>query len=207
MSGIFLSASIPVAGRGDFYKTADPFLIQMAVRECVMAALGRRKIIWGGHPSITPMVWAVAEDLDVKYGKTVVLYQTQFFEGFFPEENARFENVAYVEAVKDDLKASLTKMREEMIGQQDIGAAVFIGGMEGIFEEYELILKHHPEAKIICVPAAGGAALDLAKKLGVTQLDDVDFSMLMHQQLDIAINEERKLEVENNPKPRPTLRP
>lgn len=65
MSAIFLSASIPVPGRGNFYKTADPFLIQTAVREFVTLALGRRMIVWGGHPAITPMVWAVCTDLVV----------------------------------------------------------------------------------------------------------------------------------------------
>ena len=31
-SEIFLSASIPVKGRGIFYETSDPFLIQTAIR-------------------------------------------------------------------------------------------------------------------------------------------------------------------------------
>jgi len=197
MSGIFLSASIPISGRGDFYKTADPFLIQIAVREFVSAALGRRKIIWGGHPAITPMVWTVAEDLGIDYGKTVVLYQSLFFEKLFPEENAYFDNVVYVDAVENDLHGSMVKMRERMIGEEDIDAAVFVGGMEGIFEEYELVSKYHPAAKIICAPAAGGAALELAKKLGVTQLDDIDFSKQMHQELSIAFDEKRTLVVDS----------
>src|SRR5260221_13731380 len=92
MSGIFLSASVPVAGRGNFYETANPFLIQTAVREFVSAALGRRLIVWGGHPAITPMVWAVCEDLGVEFAKSVVLYQSKFYQDVFPEENKRFGN-------------------------------------------------------------------------------------------------------------------
>jgi hypothetical protein len=68
MTAVFLSASVPVMGRGNFYETADPFLIQSAVREFVTAVLGRRLIVWGGHPAITPMVWAVCEDLGVSFG-------------------------------------------------------------------------------------------------------------------------------------------
>ncbi len=63
MGAIFLSASVPVPGRGTYYQSADPFLIQFAVRELITAALGRRLIVWGGHPAITPMVWAACEDL------------------------------------------------------------------------------------------------------------------------------------------------
>jgi len=48
MEAVFLSASVPVKGRGVFYKDADPFLIQLAVREFLMASLGRRLIVWGG---------------------------------------------------------------------------------------------------------------------------------------------------------------
>lgn len=55
---IFLSASVPRVGRGNFHESADPFLIQFAVRELLTVALGRRQIVWGGHPAITPMIWA-----------------------------------------------------------------------------------------------------------------------------------------------------
>ena len=45
---IFLSASVPIPGRGDFHESANPFLIQFAVRELLTVCLGRRLIIWGG---------------------------------------------------------------------------------------------------------------------------------------------------------------
>ena len=112
MNAIFLSASVPVIGRGDFFKTAEPFLIQLAVREFLTLALGRRRIIWGGHPAITPMVWAVCEDLDVNYTDSVVLYQSKFFEELFPEENKHFGNVKFLEAVKGDREAKNTKSKE-----------------------------------------------------------------------------------------------
>src|ERR1700691_5594227 len=87
MSAIFLSASVPTIGRGNYYETADPFLIQSAVREFVTVALGRRLVVWGGHPAITPMVWAVCEDLGVDFARSVVLYQSRYFSDIFPEEN------------------------------------------------------------------------------------------------------------------------
>jgi hypothetical protein len=155
VSAIFLSASVPVPGRGNYYQTAEPFLIQLAVREFLTLALGRRRIIWGGHPAITPMVWAVCEDLGVQYADSVTLYQSRFFEELFPEENKRFANVTFTEAVDGDREQSLLAMRREMLSSADLGAAVFIGGMEGIFEEYSLFNELHPSATIVAVASAG----------------------------------------------------
>jgi hypothetical protein len=191
MSAIFLSASVPVVGRGNYYETADPFLIQSAVREFVTVALGRRLIVWGGHPAITPMVWAVCEDLGVSYAKSVVLYQSKFFADVFPEENQRFRNVAYVDAVPGDREASLLRMRKEMLSRNDLTLAVFIGGMEGVEAEYALFTELHPKAKILAVPAPGGAARQLAERLGESDLLDVDFARLFHLELEVAPNEPR----------------
>jgi SLOG cluster3 family len=194
MSAIFLSASVPVIGRGNYYETADPFLIQSAVREFVTVALGRRLIVWGGHPAITPMVWAVCEDLGVNFAKAVVLYQSKFFADVFPEENRRFGNVEYVDAVPGDRQASLLQMRKAMLSRDDLAAAVFIGGMEGILEEYSLFVEIHPGARVVAVPSAGGAALQLAEKLGGAgdaDFQNVDFSRLFHATLNVAPNEPR----------------
>ena len=198
MNAVFLSASVPVPGRGNYYETANPFLIQTAVREFVMAALGRRLVVWGGHPAITPMVWAVCEDLGVEFAKAVVLYQSAFFKDIFPEENKRFGNVVYVDATPGDREASLFRMREAMLSRKDLEAAIFVGGMEGILAEYDLFAKFHPKAKVVTVPAAGGAARQLAEKLGgssAADLKNVDFAKLFHLELNVAPNDPRTLPV------------
>jgi SLOG cluster3 family len=194
MNAVFLSASVPVAGRGNYYETANPFLIQTAVREFVTAALGRRLIVWGGHPAITPMVWAVCEDLGVEFAKSVVLYQSRFYQDIFPEENKRFGNVVYVDATSGNREASLFRMREAMLSRNDLEAGVFVGGMEGILSEYDIFAKFHPKAKIVTVPAAGGAARELAEKLegrGAAELKNVDFAKLFHVELNVAPNDAR----------------
>jgi hypothetical protein len=195
MSAIFLSASVPVAGR-PYFETADPYLIQSAVREFVSVALGRRLIVWGGHPAITPMVWAVCEDLGVAFSKAVVLYQSRFFADVFPEENRRFGNVEYVDAVPGDRDASLLAIRRAMLSRRDLEAAVFIGGMDGILAEHALFREFHPEASTIVVPAAGGAALALAEQLGGLTpgaRQNIDFSRLFHTRLHISPDEQRLL--------------
>ena len=192
MSAIFLSASVPVPGRGNYFETADPFLIQSAVREFVTVVLGRRVLVWGGHPAITPMVWAVCEDLGVDYARAGVLYQSTFFADVFPEENQRFGNVQYVEAVPNDRAASLLHMRNAMLSRDDLAAAVVIGGMEGILDEYKLFATVHPSATVRAVPAPGGAARQLSDRLGYRgDPHDIDFARLFHRELNIAPNESR----------------
>jgi hypothetical protein len=181
MKEIFLSASVPLPGRGKYFETADPFLIQVAVRELVMAIAGERLLVWGGHPAITPMIWAVCEDLNIAYEKSVVLYQSHFFEEQFPIENARFRNVVPVKAVGKDREASLLAMRTEMLSRPELDAAVFIGGMEGIEAEYSLFRRYHGKEQVICLGAPGGAARDLGSRLGFFEgagIRDVDFASL-----------------------------
>lgn len=189
MGDIFLSASVPVVGRGTFHEDADPFLIQFAVRELLTVCLGRRTVVWGGHPAITPMVWAVCEDLEIDYSKNVVLYQSRYFDEWFPEENRRFANVIYTEAIDNDRTKSLLKMRESILARKYEGA-VFIGGMEGVLEEYELFHSLHPKAKSIAVGSPGGASKILAKKLGQDS-NRIDFARLYYDELKIDMAEPR----------------
>ena len=51
MSSIFLSSSVPVRGRGQFFETAEPFLIQNAVREFVTLVLAGDAYRVGWAPS------------------------------------------------------------------------------------------------------------------------------------------------------------
>lgn len=189
MRRVFLSASIPVAGRGNFYQTANPFLIQFAVRELLTVCLGRRMLVWGGHPAITPMVWAVCEGLGVEYARTVSLYQSRLFSDIFPEENKRFGNVIFVDAVDADREKSLARMRTEMLSGP-FEAAVFIGGMDGVMVEHQMFRQMHPNAKVIAVRSPGGAALTLADQLGQSG-DRIDFARLFHEELGIAVTEKR----------------
>jgi hypothetical protein len=195
MNAIFLSASVPIIGRGNFFESADPFLIQTAVRELMTLALGRRRIVWGGHPAITPMVWAVCQDLGVNYANAVVLYQSRFFEDLFPEENERFANVEFFDAIDGDEQASMLAVRRAMLSRSDLEAAVFIGGMEGVLVEHALFTELHPSAKVLALASPGGAARELA--LGLNQLSDaeatnVDFARLFYEELKISPAEPRE---------------
>ncbi|MGE4305679.1 MAG: hypothetical protein AB7E24_16815 [Novosphingobium sp.] len=200
---IFLSASVPSPERGPEYaKTADTVAIAAAVSALVHVTLGRRLLVWGGHPAITPMVWVVAECLRIDYGAWVKLYQTRYFEDEFPEDNKRFMNVTYTEDVGRDREKSLLLMRERMFGEQSFAAAVFIGGMGGVIEECELFQRLQPMAKVFPVASTGGAALVLSTRmpmLGADLTEDLDYVALFHRRLGISVKEQRYARPQDQP--------
>tara|TARA_R110000850_G_scaffold52021_2_gene126114 strand:+ start:706 stop:1377 length:672 start_codon:yes stop_codon:yes gene_type:complete len=198
---IFLSASVPDPSAKHFVEEGDLPAISAAVSGLLYVALGRRRLVWGGHPAITPMVWAFAEAMEVDYGGWVKLYQSQFFEDEFPDENQHFKNVVFTESVDNDLDASLSIMRNKMIDETDFAAAVFIGGMQGIVHEFELFQKKAPLATILPVISTGGATSVIGQNIDAdpalaTNLDYID---LFHHQLNIDPNETRYVRPSEQP--------
>lgn len=171
-------------------------MIQSAVSALATVALGRKPIVWGGHPAITPMLWASAQDLGVQYAKAVRLFQTKLIPTEdFPEENKHFANVTYVDAVDGDLAKSLLAMRTVMLQSAEFDAAVFIGGMEGVIDEHALFSKMHPHAKCIVIGNTGGAARRLAATVNYAAPADIgplDFVSLLYRELDISPIEKRQ---------------
>jgi hypothetical protein len=200
---IFLSASVPDPRRAPKYaQTADSVAIAAAVSALVHVSLGRRMLIWGGHPSIAPMFWIVADSLGVDYGRWVKLYQSKYFEDEYPEDSTRFQNVVYVEGVDGDRGKSLRRMRERMFKEHRFASAVFIGGMSGVLEEFKLFRRQHPKAPIVPVLSTGGAAQTLSARLpGLTRdlTDELDYVALFHQRLNIPVQEERYRRPEEQP--------
>ena len=194
-SVIFLSASVPDPGRSPVYaSSADSVAIASAVTALIGVVLGRRLLVWGGHPAITPMIWAVAESVRVDYGCWVQLYQSRHFQENFPEDNEKFRNVTFTADVPGDRAASLFMMRKEMFTAHSFTDAVFIGGMEGIIEEYELLHKIHPGANMIPVVSTGGATIEVARRIKRVAGDlseDLDYVAMFHRHLRISPRERR----------------
>lgn len=162
---IFLSASVPVEGRGKkFWVDLDVIAIKDAVKSLAMLLPGKCKLVWGGHPSITPIIADTLACFNCNANDYVTMYQSNYFpKEDRPIENENFGNVINTKVVfdkygKKDRNQSLLLMRREMINACNYDAAFFIGGMDGIFEEYDEFKKKHPRAKIIPVPTTGGAA-------------------------------------------------
>ncbi len=192
-NAVFLSAGVPDPSAPHFEGEGDSAAIAAAVSALLYVTLGRRQLIWGGHPAITPMVWAFAEAMDVNYGDWVTLYQSAVFGDMFPEETARFRNVVITDAVGNDRQASLALMRQRMIGENHFGAAVFVGGMRGIFDEHRMIAERWPDARILPVMSTGGAAERLGKDLDAARpfAEELDYVALFFEQLGIEPGEAR----------------
>lgn len=184
---VFLSAGIPDPDQPQFVGPSDPIDIIEAVRALVYVVLGRRRLIWGGHPAITPIVWSVASSHKLDYDKWATLYQSLHFGERFPDDNKQFRNTRYIEAAirtagqsEDEHKReSLKLMRSAMFAENDFETAIFVGGMQGIFSEFSLFGDMCPDARRIPLLSTGGAALHLRERM--SHLDqDLDFDRLMN---------------------------
>lgn len=164
---IFLSASIPDPERNSkYFRTADVIAIRDAVRALATVAIPEYKLIWGGHPAISPLIRYVISTMDSFASESVTMYQSAYFKNQYPSDNRYFESIVYVEK-SYGRKASLKKMRLKML--KDDGnkftAAIFIGGMEGVEEEFELFTKFNAGVPVYPIASTGGAAKFLYDKL------------------------------------------
>lgn len=160
IKNIFLSASVPLEERDPkYFKTADVIAIRDSVIALASAVLANQSyhLIWGGHPSITPLITLVLDRYGLKMSDRVTLYQSREFERFFPPENKDVGIRKYTDK-KENRAASLLEMRRHMLGDNDFAAAVFVGGMDGVEEEYALFRKYHPDAQCYPIASTGAAA-------------------------------------------------
>jgi hypothetical protein len=157
MKNIFLSASIPLPERHPkYYETADIIAIRESIIALTSIVLPHHRIIWGGHPSITPLIYYVMEKMGLNIQDHVKLYQSLFFKDIFPPNNNKFENIEFTENM-GDIHSSIQRMRERMFSENEFVAAVFIGGMDGIEVEYNMFKELHPEALLLPIASTGAA--------------------------------------------------
>jgi len=183
MKNIFLSASIPLPERHPkYYDTADIIAIRDAIIALVSISLDKYRIIWGGHPSITPLIYYVMERMIVntlqredysliltskekelveqklkeRIQQHVKLYQSLYFKSIFPEDNEHFENIVFTKNV-GDIHSSIQFMREQMFSENEFSAAIFIGGMDGVEVEFNMFKEKHPKALLLPVASTGAA--------------------------------------------------
>ncbi|MBO0952900.1 SLOG domain-containing protein [Fibrella forsythiae] len=157
LKNVFLSASIPLPERdAKYFETADI----VAIRDCIIAlttvVLPKYKLIWGGHPSITPLIYYVMNRIDLNIQNHVQLYQSIWFKDIFPQGNNEFENIVYTEKLQDK-SASVNLMRQQMLSENEYSAAIFIGGMDGIEEEFVMFRDKYPDILVLPIASTGAA--------------------------------------------------
>lgn len=162
MISVFLSASVPLPGRNErFLKSADVIAIREAIKGLVEVVVQRGTLVFGGHPAITPMIALLLRSYGNDAKKRVILYQSEYFANKFPQETDEFIDLRLTPAHAKSRKRSLERMRRHMIEDTPFQAAVFIGGMEGVLDEYELFKKRHPNAFCWPIASTGAAAREI----------------------------------------------
>lgn len=168
---VFLSASFPSGRRGERYAPYDPSSIADAVTAITRAILDEGGVlVFGAHPTISPLVMLVAGELGRP--EAVHIYQSRHFEGLVPEETLLLvqHGLGVLHWISSsggvDLEGDLERLRTAMMLDGELSAGVFVGGMEGVQDEYDLLGRLRPAVPRIPVREPGGAARRLALDAG-----------------------------------------
>lgn len=162
---VFLSASFPSGKRGTRFEPFDPGAIADAVTAVARAVLvAKGRLLFGGHPTITPLVLMVASELEIE--GAVDVFQSRWFADQITRETRTLQDAGFGEIHWTPQRAtreqSLETMREAMLAHdRKLIAGVFVGGMEGVREEYELFRRFQPLVPRVSLVGPGGAAAKL----------------------------------------------
>jgi SLOG cluster3 family len=185
---VFLSASIPDPSRWD--GPADALAITDAVVSLARVFLTAGvRIVTAAHPTIAPLLLYVAAELPDTAPRRIVTYQSDLFKDVLPVATQRFREegigeFVWTEAAPADRPepggwdASLKVMREEMLDVTRPSAAMFIGGMQGIRDEYAMFTERFPDAPAYPLGSPGGEARLLIEGLDSPLHEELTYSRL-----------------------------
>jgi hypothetical protein len=176
---IFLSASTPSRDLEKYPRLQME--VENAVIELARAVFSKGgRLIFGGHPSISPLVASVASEyfqpdpLLNADQRPVQIYQSRAYEKVIPSTTQSLERFGYAaihwtQAANGEeydgqkqtaqCRASLRVMRQQMLKPEPI-AMVAIGGMEGVAEEAGLFLQA-VTGPVFAMRTTGGVSRDL----------------------------------------------
>jgi hypothetical protein len=174
---VFLSSSIPDPERWD--GTFDVSEITDAVVSACRAVLtAGGTLVTAAHPTIAPLILYVAAEFPTEQGgpPRVITYQSSLFADVLPEATRRFREAGvgdfrFTHAVQGDEPVpergtrSLQSMRRTMFDDTKPVAGIFVGGMTGIRDEYELLMARRPRPLAYAVARPGGEAAVLAQAI------------------------------------------
>jgi len=209
---VLLSASVPSAKRSEKYHENYTKIknAQIQIEEAVIGLArnifqARGRIIFGGHPSISPLVAMVATEFQLnkeienikrneEQEKPITIFQSRAFEKVIPDETTGlftlgYSNIVWTDAVngeefnpkiqgKPQCEASLALMRRQMM-RGNVDALVCLGGMEGVEQEFEMFHELHMGKPIFLLGSTGGATKILATEFSndnfVKVIDNIEY--------------------------------
>ena len=179
---IFLSASVPT--RKPWTDDSQPIEIEEAIISVARAVFARKgRLLFGGHPSVSPLVSAVAGEYypadPARVQRPVVTFQSRLFEESLPDETTElftmgWSDIEWTER-RETRELSLALMRDLMLPKPGVPVAAFernelalplamiaIGGMEGIRDEAAVFLRRQatwggPRRRVFSFKSGGGA--------------------------------------------------
>lgn len=195
---VFLSASVPYrdletlpnnSNCAIYEKPPSAYLdVEEAVVSLARAVFAEDGgLVFGGHPSISPLVASLAADyypaelLTAKNAKLpVLIYQSKCFEGHIPDttyylRDMNFSKVIWTEPEDGErvesapaghrpCQQSIFHMRDRMIRENELIAMVAIGGMEGVEDEAQRFQAIWKSSQVYVLKSTWGAAARLAAK-------------------------------------------
>jgi hypothetical protein len=171
---VFLSASIPDPER--WQGTFDAIEVTDAVVAAGRSVLALDGVlVTAAHPTIAPLLLYVAAEFPAGEEPSVIVYQSDLFDDILPEPTRRFgeegigelrwtSGAAGDEPTPGRWDASLALMRRQMLADTDPVGAVFIGGMSGITDEFDLYQNLFPSRPVYPVGRPGGEARELVER-------------------------------------------
>ena len=165
---LFVSASIPDPERweGEFDALEITDAVVSLARVFLTAGW---RLVTAAHPTIAPLLLYVSAELQEEGDRRIAIYQSELFGDILPTATRRFEalgigEIVWTKAVEGDRPLpgewdrSLEVMRRQMLTETRPDAAVFVGGMHGIPDEYALVSELRPECPRYAIGHPGGAA-------------------------------------------------
>ena len=176
---VFVSASIPDPTRWDGDFDALEITDAVVALARVFLTAGWR-LVSAAHPTIAPLLLYVAAELarpnDPERTSRVTIYQSELFEDVLPTATRRFEadgvgSIVWTAPSPGDLPqpgkwdSSLEIMRRQMLAETQPAAGLFVGGMQGVPDEYRMFAERLPGRPRFPIGRPGGEARSLAHEI------------------------------------------
>lgn len=172
---VFLSAGIPDPARwsGPFDSLAITDAVVAAARAILTSGGG---LVSAAHPTIAPLILYVAREFPSlrEQEPSILVYQSRLFSDVLPKETYQLAEGGLAELRWTEASAeeepepgrwhqSLLTLRKTMLQEAGPVAAILVGGMEGIAEEFEIFRQLYLERPIYAIGQPGGAASSLVQ--------------------------------------------